>query len=251
MRHEWKRSIPWEPPGCVCCSRVSSLQGLLMPRLTSSPLNVSYAHLRMQPAAFASSPLFSRLLPSSVGRQRRHPGRARVWGSAGGCAGIDQGDARPGCGRGWEVSPGTALARREVLRGQEIGSLVSDRVRWGLGTAGSLQVLEVSWGSAVGLGGSLLSCGMTPTSQSPQIPQDSSGTGGTDKGALLHLQAAGGCPRAHRFQPTPVPRISWILHTPICRCVLPDTSLCAGVSWETPQGAAAFPQLGKLGVPLS
>lgn len=92
VRHEWKRSIPWEPPGCARCSRVSSLQGLLMPRLTSSPLNVSYAHLRMQPAAFASSLLFFCCPRLSPGSAVTRPGT----GVGHRCAGIARGGARPG-----------------------------------------------------------------------------------------------------------------------------------------------------------
>lgn len=65
VQHESKRRLPWEPRGCVCCSHVSSLQGLLMSWLTSSQLNVSYAHLRIEPAAFASSLPFSQLLSSA------------------------------------------------------------------------------------------------------------------------------------------------------------------------------------------
>ena len=64
VRHESKRRLPWEPRGCVCCSHVSSLQGLLMSWLTSSQLNVSYAHLRMELDDFTSSLPFSQLLSS-------------------------------------------------------------------------------------------------------------------------------------------------------------------------------------------
>lgn len=169
MRHEWKRSIPWEPPGCVCCSRVSSLQGLLMARLTSSPLNVSYAHLRMQPAAFASSPLSSRPLSASVARQRRQPVLGAVRASLRDVAGAGQ-------------RPRALLALRAVLCGRGLVGFV-----WGFG---------VSWGAAVGLGGSLLSSHNPP--RVSQGCQDSSGTGGTDRGALLPLEAAGECPRARR-----------------------------------------------------
>lgn len=145
---------------------------------------------------------------------------------AGGCAGIAQ-----GCGRGWAASPSAALALRAALAGQEIGS-------WGL--VGFVWGFGVSWGAAVGHGGSLLSLHNPP--RVSQRCQDSSGTGGTDRGALLPLQAAGGCPRARRAS------LCQGFCTQQVWDVLPNTSLRAGASWETPQGAAAIPQLR---VPLS
>lgn len=118
-----------------------SLQGLLMPRLTSSPLNVSYAHLRMQPPAFASSRLFSCLLPSSVARQRRHLGQAPVWGQR----------------RGWAGTAGMWQRLGSVpghCTGTQGGALCSgDRQVWDLmGSAGV-------WGLRAGARGILGSCG--------------------------------------------------------------------------------------------
>lgn len=66
VRHESKRRLPWEPWGCVCCSRVSSLLGLLMSWLTSSQLNMAYAYLRMDLAAFTPSLPFSQLQSSAL-----------------------------------------------------------------------------------------------------------------------------------------------------------------------------------------
>lgn len=114
VRHESKRRLPWEPRGCVCCSRVSSLQGLLMSWLTSSQLNVSYAHLRMEPAAFVSSLPFSQLLSSALllavpSPPPATPCRDQCWGV--GSVWASPGDmwACRGCVlglRGWAGIPG-------------------------------------------------------------------------------------------------------------------------------------------------
>lgn len=122
VQHESKRRLPWESRGCVCCSRVSSLQGLLMPWLTSFQLYVSYAHLRMEPATFVSSLPSSQLLSSAHSLPVPSPPPATpsgdqcwgmgvskgiIWGHAGmtgTCAGTQR----------LRKDPGQALALRDL-----------------------------------------------------------------------------------------------------------------------------------------
>lgn len=94
VRHEWKRRLPWEPRGCVCCSRVSSLLGLLMSRLTSSQLTMAYAYLRMDLAAFTPSLPSSQLLSSALLLAAPSPSLVTPCGDQ--CWGAGSGQASPG-----------------------------------------------------------------------------------------------------------------------------------------------------------
>lgn len=133
---------------CALQPRQLFARALLMPRLTSSPLNVSYAHLSMQPAAFASS-------PSSVTRQRRHP----AWGTAGGCAGIFWGAV------GMRERMGSAPRALPWRAGR--CSVVGRLAGWYLRGSGGV------WGLQGGAGGSSLSCVMNPSLTAPRgSPRD-------------------------------------------------------------------------------
>lgn len=173
----------------------------------------------------------------------------RVGGSAGGCAGTAQCAARtcaraqrPGSVPGhYAGAQGGALWpadwRVGVLQGQ--AGFGGCRVR-----AGARSML----GSCGGAGGVLAELCDEPTLTirhgSPRDARTALAEVARTEVPTCTRKQRVGVPRARRVRPIPVPRICWILHTPTCRC-LPNASLRAAVSWESPWGAAAVPQLGK------
>lgn len=190
---------------CALQPRQLFARALLMPRLTSSPLNVSYAHLSMQPAAFASP-------PSSVTRQRRHP----VWGTAGGCAGIFWGAV------GMRERMGSA-PRALPWRARRC-SVVGRLAGWYLRGSGGV------WGLQGGAGGSSLSCGMNPSLTAPRGSH-------RDARAAVAQVAQTRVPQSRQI-PAPScaedqldPAAVSTQHIPVC-CF----------SWETPSHSRANPR---------
>lgn len=224
MRHEWKRSIPWEPPGCERCSRVSSFSAraadasaneLPAERVLRTPEDAA-ACFRLLPALLLPAALVCRPAAPSP-----RPG-TRV-GAAPGLGGHGRDVAK--AGQRPRALHGHS-GRCSVL-GRSAG-LGSDGVRWGLGAPCRCSGYpgELRWGR----GGSLLSSVLNRPSQSPTDPPGMP----AEAWHRWHRQGARSLWVSPELSPgsSPCPDQLDSAHTctqvpsqhiPVCRCLLGDT----------------------------